>query len=62
MSQHSSRADLVGIYYTLATLDHVTTQLKSKSCCYLSHFGHIEPCHNIVQEPILLLFTTPGQH
>eukprot|EP00973_Karenia_brevis_P008230 1113913-Karenia_brevis.AAC.1 len=29
MSQHSSRGNHAAIYYTLATLDHVTTQLKS---------------------------------
>eukprot|EP00973_Karenia_brevis_P052354 7275555-Karenia_brevis.AAC.1 len=38
MSQDSSRANLAVIYYTLGTLDYITTQLKSQSCCYLLHF------------------------
>eukprot|EP00973_Karenia_brevis_P002921 398538-Karenia_brevis.AAC.1 len=32
MSQDSSRANLAAIYYTLGTLDHVTTYLKRQSC------------------------------
>eukprot|EP00973_Karenia_brevis_P064447 8953523-Karenia_brevis.AAC.1 len=62
MSQHSSRANLAAIYYTLGNIGPCHNIAQEPSLLLLRHFGHIGPCHNITQEPVLLLFAILGGH